>query len=355
MTNVNEILEQADEQVGKWRDHIRDAANVFHDNEDELFTRVEAIELVQEELGIEQSVAKDVVSNLVSDTIDPVIQVPANGEKYVGVVEYEEFDGAYGYLDFNDVYGKRKRVVCAQCVHDAEHEHEVTHATAGDPDGSFAAEPDASYDDLLEAVHGHYESAHDEIPEDVKTGASLASPTTIGGNTSFHAGNDGSGSGLDADLLDGSEASSIRTWTEIDRRTGLSSVGSVTFSSLSTYDVYRVDVNITSNTSDIYLQANGNTGSYTNMVVENSDNVDRTDASGFYIRKNTNGLSNTTWGYGDIGIADDSLRFSGNFAAEDSFSPSGWHDSTTWTSVDSISVNAGGNYNGRVILRGRDY
>jgi len=37
------------------------------------------------------------------------------------------------------------------------------------------------------------------VPEDVATGATLASGTTIGGNTAFHKGNDGSGSGLTAD------------------------------------------------------------------------------------------------------------------------------------------------------------
>ncbi|MFB6196731.1 MAG: hypothetical protein ABEI52_00465, partial [Halobacteriaceae archaeon] len=39
----------------------------------------------------------------------------------------------------------------------------------------------------------------------------LASPTTIGGNEAFHKGNDGSGSGLNADTLDGKEANQIGT------------------------------------------------------------------------------------------------------------------------------------------------
>jgi len=48
------------------------------------------------------------------------------------------------------------------------------------------------------------------VPDvDLEPGASLASGTTIGGNTAWHAGNDGTGSGLDADLLDGQDASDL--------------------------------------------------------------------------------------------------------------------------------------------------
>lgn len=189
MIDADDILDEADEQTERWRTHARDAAALFHDDEGELRTREEAVEFVVDGLDVSSRVAQEVLANLVADTVDPVVQVPVDGERYIGVIEYEEFDGAYGYVDFNDQFGKRKRVVCGACVHAAELDSQVTHATAGDPNGSF--DEDATYDDLLDAIHDHYDEAHDTKPEEVETGASLASPTTIGGNTAWHQGNDG--------------------------------------------------------------------------------------------------------------------------------------------------------------------
>jgi hypothetical protein len=39
----------------------------------------------------------------------------------------------------------------------------------------------------------------------------LADPTEIGGNTAYHAGNDGAGSGIDADSVDGLEGSALKS------------------------------------------------------------------------------------------------------------------------------------------------
>jgi len=72
--------------------------------------------------------------------------------------------------------------------------------------GSFG--DGASWDELVAGIHQHYEQAHDSVPEDVETGATLASGTTIGGNSAFHQGNDGSGSGLTADTLRGKTVNS---------------------------------------------------------------------------------------------------------------------------------------------------
>jgi len=45
----------------------------------------------------------------------------------------------------------------------------------------------------------------DLFDDEVTTGATLDSGTTIGGNAAFHLGNDGQGSGLDVETVDGSE------------------------------------------------------------------------------------------------------------------------------------------------------
>jgi len=184
--NANELLQQTKTTYEEVQPHLRACADVFHDNEGELFTRTEAISLLEDKVDIDSTTASHTLGQLVGDTVDPIIQIEHEGEKYVGIIEFHEFAGAYGYINYDDLFGQGKRVVCQQCVNEAELDSEVVHATAGDPHGSYG---DVDYDDLLDGVHQHYEDAHDEVPEDVETGASLASGTTIGGNTAFHEGN----------------------------------------------------------------------------------------------------------------------------------------------------------------------
>lgn len=200
-TPADDVLERAEAERTAWREYLRPAAELFHDREGDLLDKPTALELLADEFDLGERASNRLLAGLVGDLVDPVVQVGAGDARYVGVIEYCELDGAYGYVDYDDVHGKRRRVVCAQCVRDATYDSDVTHATAGDPSGSFDA--DADYETLLAGIHEHYEDAHDSIPTQVQTGASLTTGTTIGGNTSFHAGNDGSGSGLDADMVDG--------------------------------------------------------------------------------------------------------------------------------------------------------
>lgn len=204
---ATQILEEATPRRELVGDNLRAGADWFHENEGELFERDEALTLLQQELDVDEETASAVLAELAGDTVDPIVHIPSNGSKHYGVVEYEEFQGAYGYVDYDDVFGKRKRVVCAKCVEESTVDSDVAHATAGDHSGQFADQPEADYDELLDAVHSHYIESHGLLPEEVKTGASLVSGTTIGGNTSWHSGNDGSGSGLDADTLDGNQSS----------------------------------------------------------------------------------------------------------------------------------------------------
>lgn len=197
--DATEIIDEADEELDEWREYLRPAAEYFHENEGTLFGRREALDAIRSELDIEKRLAQSVVSGLVGDTVDPVIQVSKEGSRYVGVVEYKEFDGAYGYVSFHDSLGKRRRVICQRCVDEATVDTEVTHATAGDPKGSF--EKGASYDELVAGIHEHYDNVHDVMPSNIETGADLATGTTIGDSEAWHAGNDGDGSGLNADFI----------------------------------------------------------------------------------------------------------------------------------------------------------
>jgi len=233
MKDANTIIEESVSQREEVYSHVRAAADFFHEHEGTFFERGEAIEQLSDELSVEADLAGNVIAELVGDIVDPVVLSAVNGKKYVGVVEFEEFDGAYGYVDYHDVRGPDKRVVCQQCVNEAKFDTQVAHATAGDPSGTVSS--GADYDELLEVVYEHYENSHDVVPEDVATGATLASGTTIGGNESWHAGNDGSGSGLDADTVDGIEASSLgvqlageRNTVDVTEETGFDGQGSET-------------------------------------------------------------------------------------------------------------------------------
>lgn len=188
--DASEILDDVQTTHERVQDYLRPAAEFFHSHEGDMFNRSEARNNIVEELDISGHLAREVINQLVSDKVDPVVQVTTNGTKYVGVVEFYEFDGAYGYLEYDDVIGERKRVVCQQCVNEADFDKEVSHATekSQSPDSSTFKES-VEYDELLKQVHSHYSDAHSVNPEEIETGATLASGTTIGGNNAFHAGN----------------------------------------------------------------------------------------------------------------------------------------------------------------------
>lgn len=204
----NEVIRDVQSYNEKRSDRAKDTLDYFLEKQGALMKRLEVIDALTKEYGWSEEVANISISDLVGDLVDPVQQIvhPQHG-KLVGIIEYNEYpySGAYGYIDYDDVKGRRKRVVCSQCVEQAESDAEVSHAT----EGEGSASEDATWDDLCETVVAHYEVSHDVEPFEVTVGASLASGTTISGNTSFHAGNDGVGSGLDADTLNGSEPSGI--------------------------------------------------------------------------------------------------------------------------------------------------
>lgn len=203
--DADEVVKSAEQNRERLKNYTRPAAEYFHEREGEMIQKSEAMAGLKSELEVDTRMANSLIAELTGDLVDPIVQIRTEGEKFVGIIDYHEFDGAYGYEDYDDIEGVRKRVVCAECVKRNESDKAVTHATAGGVDSSF--EKGVDYQTLLEAVHEHYEDAHDGVkPEDVETGAILLSGTTIGGNTAWHAGNDGSGSNLDADELDGLES-----------------------------------------------------------------------------------------------------------------------------------------------------
>ena len=185
----DELITEVQQEQQTRGELAKDALQWFlDDNVGEFFPRGDVVEELSEGLDIGPARANVSISDTVGDIVDPVQQITRHNEKYVGVIDYKVFsdEGAYGYVDFDDRKGERKRVVCARCVEKYKYDENITHATQGE--GS--SKPDATWQQLLNKVTSHYADAHTKSPSTIEPGASLVSGTTISGNTAFHAGNE---------------------------------------------------------------------------------------------------------------------------------------------------------------------
>lgn len=192
--DADTLLDDTETVYEQTVDHLRDGARLFHENEGELFTQPEAIELFETELELTDTVARKVLTQLVGDRVDPVIQVIDDETKYIGVVEFQTFDGAYGYVGYDPIYGTERRVVCQQCVDESPTDEDVTTVTGTELCGPSSDE--VAWEDLTDALHDHYDGAHSNSPASVEssvaaTGAELRSGTQIAGNPVVHDGRSG--------------------------------------------------------------------------------------------------------------------------------------------------------------------
>ena len=264
----DEVIQTAERQREAIREHYLPAVEWFLENPG-MGPRGEVVADLAARLEVDEATANAVVGHLVEDEADPVQQVlqPKDG-KFVGVIDHAEHDWYYAYDRYDDVEGRQRRAVCAHCVHAEREAADVVH---------FTRAPDEYDRGLAETALGlHYQVDHAEralvqvleedldldvsafirrhdlsgparislhdvtrrldadpdlqaargngadglsVPDvDHEPGASLVSGTTIGGHTSWHAGNDGAGTGLDADTVDGDEANEI--WGVLQRDFG---------------------------------------------------------------------------------------------------------------------------------------
>jgi hypothetical protein len=185
---AEQVFEKAENEIDDIENYIRDAADLFHEHEGEMFERNEARELLEDRLNIDSKTASKIIGELVGDCVDPIVQVKNSDGKFVGVVEFRELEGAYGYIDYDDLTGKKRKLVCAECVNTEERDSEVMQVS-----GQIGQKSEnKSYNSLLDKIHEHYREEHENKPEEVKTGATLASGTTVGGNKVIHSGNQSS-------------------------------------------------------------------------------------------------------------------------------------------------------------------
>jgi len=198
--NPDDLIKEVEKQRETRGELAMEALQWFLDGHvGELYPRSVVVNTLSKELNITHRQANRAISDTVGDIVDPVQQVVNGSERYVGIIEYSAYEdeGAYRYIDYDDVLGKRKRVVCAKCVAESDVDADVTHATEGE--GSTS--DNMPWDMLLNKVTAHYADAHTTAPETVRPGASLLNGTTISGNTSFHAGNESSMSFFDGTNL----------------------------------------------------------------------------------------------------------------------------------------------------------
>ncbi|WP_158058268.1 LamG domain-containing protein [Halorussus halophilus] len=199
----------------------RATAEFFHDRQGRLFARNRAIRSLSGRFGVDATTASDLLAGLTGDRVDPVVAVQTPDETFVGVLDYWEGNGWYGYTDYHDLRGPSKRGVCAQCVHEATTDEEVYTTTV---------EPDESWTALEAGLRRHFERAHPTVDSGavtVETGAILRSRTTVGGNRVWHTGNDGAGSGFDAPTVDSLDGATLnrRQDSGVDRHLDLNRLG----------------------------------------------------------------------------------------------------------------------------------
>jgi len=153
-----------------------------------LVSREDAVGAVAEECNISSDRARGAVRGLVSDILDPVQLVIQGGERYVGILDYTPFEseGGYGYVEYDDLRGECKNLVCGKCVEEYEYDSEPWRAVEGVGRHDVGVEWGPMLDHLTE----HYVSEHTSPPEEVEVAASLVSGTTIAANTAYHGGNE---------------------------------------------------------------------------------------------------------------------------------------------------------------------
>lgn len=195
MTKAKDIIQQKEHEKRKKEDHIRDIADWFHDNEGELEHKGEVVKQIvdDEELDInspdsldDRAFIRSLIHDLVSDHVDPVQQIPTADGDYVGVIQYEEHGGYYTYTEYHDIEEEYTRAVCGLCIDSSSRSTEPYTRHAGE----FGNSPLGDKDKLHQILLDHIEEEHTGHEANVETGATLASGTTIAGNTAIHLGNE---------------------------------------------------------------------------------------------------------------------------------------------------------------------
>ena len=208
MESYERLVEKGEFKTDLPREALRSVADFFHRREGQMEKKERVISEVSIDADLTDLKARIAIDNLVVDSVDPVTQISTNDGDYVGVISYEEDDFFYTYTDYHDRFGEQKKSVCAQCVNDELPVEQVHHYTR--------STENYNYEEARSLLASHYLLDHrgmtpqevvseygnksedsvierdvsevarsielDEIDISVKTGASLISGSTVGGN-----------------------------------------------------------------------------------------------------------------------------------------------------------------------------
>lgn len=185
--DAGDVIDAADTRREEKNEDARVAYDFFADSPGTLYTHDEAVDgLLDAHDDWEKDRALRAVINLVDDTLDPVQQVVVDEVRYVGVLGFEDFQdsGGYGFIEYDDVHGKRRVVTCYRCIE--------SYDVASEPfrciEGVGRHHDDCGYEPLVEHLTDHYDE-HDAPPSEYEVAASLVSGTTIAASSAFHQGN----------------------------------------------------------------------------------------------------------------------------------------------------------------------
>lgn len=102
-----------------------------------------------------------VLEALAENFVSPVQSIETPDTTYYGVIDYEEGDEWYGF-EAHDDRSHGRRVIGVREIPDVDKISNIPHVTAGDPTGSFADQPDASYHELAASLGEFYDDKYGE-------------------------------------------------------------------------------------------------------------------------------------------------------------------------------------------------
>lgn len=191
--NSNKVVSQIEKTKNQVKADSKNLLKYFIDEIGigNLCKRREVINNYAEHKNWEIERTRKALIGLTSDDIDPVQSLRASEDLYVGIIEYREFEdlGGYGFIEYDDLYGKRIVVVCSKCVKDSEYAQEVSKARSDEISNK-------AWEELKDRLEKHYEDEHEVRPSQINVGATLVSGTTISSSTAWHDGNVSGGSGV---------------------------------------------------------------------------------------------------------------------------------------------------------------
>lgn len=114
------------------------------------------------ETASESQFAEKTLEHLAANFASPVVSVEQeSGDVYYGVLDYAEGDEWYGFFAW-DEHSVGNRVIGAREADTATIDSDLQHVSAGDSTGSFADQPDATFDELATRLGEHYDDAYGE-------------------------------------------------------------------------------------------------------------------------------------------------------------------------------------------------